>query len=107
MVTRDERMLAMAIFVLSLFTTIIGPLLIWLLKKDSSTFIDFYGKEYFNFLISYAIYSLIARILTIVLIGFLILPLLGVGYFLFTIIAAIKAYSGYKYRIPFVIRLFS
>jgi uncharacterized Tic20 family protein len=59
MVKSEERMLAAAIYVLSLFVPVIGPLIIWLLKKDESSFVDYHGKEYFNFLISYTIYSVV------------------------------------------------
>jgi uncharacterized Tic20 family protein len=49
MVKNEERMLAAAIYVLSIFVPVIGPLIIWLLKKDESSFVDYHGKEYFNF----------------------------------------------------------
>ena len=64
-----------------------------------------HGKEYFNFLISYSIYSFVSFILMIVLIGFLTIWLVGIYAFVFTIIAAVKAYDGKEYRIPLVIRL--
>ena len=34
----------------ALFTVFIGPLIIWFIKKDDSAFIDYHGREYFNFL---------------------------------------------------------
>ncbi|GER68234.1 membrane protein [Weizmannia acidilactici] len=105
MSTNDERMLSMLIFVSSLFTTVVGPLLIWLLKKDSSAYVDYYGKEYFNFLISYTVYGFAASLLIVVLIGFVLLPVVGLMYFIFTIVAAIKAYNGEMYRIPLIFRL--
>ncbi|MFD1706665.1 DUF4870 domain-containing protein [Siminovitchia sediminis] len=101
----NERMLAMAIYITSFFTTIIGPLLIWLLKKDDSDFIDFHGKEYINFLISYTVYSIVASVLMLILIGFILLPIIGILAFVFTIIAAIKAYNGEIYHFPFVFRV--
>src|SRR5699024_4841498 len=73
----DERIFAMLIYLTSFFTTIIGPLLIWLLKRDDSKFVDFHGKNYLNFLISFVIYGIIAVILKILLIGFILLPIVG------------------------------
>lgn len=101
MITQEDRLMAAAIYVLSFFTTIIGPLIIWIIKKDDSEFINGHGKAYFNFMISYFIYGVISGILVLVLIGFLLLPLVGVAAFVFTIIAAIKAYYGETYKIPF------
>lgn len=104
MPTKDEKLFAVLIYVLSFPTPLLGPLVIWLLKKDSS-FIDYHGREYFNFLISYTIYSIIAGILILIGIGLIILPVLGVAAVVFTIIAAVRAYEGTEYRIPFIIRI--
>lgn len=46
--SNDDRIFAMLIYVSSFFTTFIGPLIIWLVKKDSP-FVDYHGKAYFNF----------------------------------------------------------
>ena len=54
-----DKLWAMAIYLSSFFFVLIGPLVIWLIKKNDSDFIDYHGKEYFNFLISYTIYFLI------------------------------------------------
>ncbi|UII54435.1 DUF4870 domain-containing protein [Cytobacillus spongiae] len=105
MPSNDERLLAAGIYVISFFTNFIGPLIIWLLKKDDSSFIDYHGKEYLNFLISYTIYSIVSSILMLVLIGFVLIWVVGVLAFVFTIIGAVKAYEGNEYRIPFVFRI--
>lgn len=101
----NEKILATAIYVTSFFSAVLGPLIIWLIKKDESPFINYHGKEYFNFFISYTIYSLVAGILCIVLIGFLILPVVGLLAFIFTIVGAVKAFDGEAYRIPFIFRI--
>lgn len=100
----DERLMAMLIYLSSLFTSFIGPLVIWMMKRDESDFVDFHGKEYINFLITYTIYFAVAGLSMIVLIGFILLPLLGAMLFIFTIMAAIKAYGGAMWRIPLIIR---
>jgi len=101
----DERLWAMLIYVTSFFTTIIGPIIIWLIKREESAFIDHHGKEYFNFILSYFIYGIAASILMIILIGFILAPLVGIAAFVFTIVAAVKAYQGEMYRIPLIFRL--
>ncbi len=105
MVERDDRILATMIYVISFFTTFIGPLVIWLLKKDESEFIDHHGREYFNFLISITIYSIIGGILVLVLVGIFVLIVIGIAAFILTIIAAIKAFEGEYYRFPFIFRI--
>ncbi|PLT35000.1 DUF4870 domain-containing protein [Bacillus sp. V5-8f] len=104
MVNNNERLLAALIYFISFFTVFIGPLIIWLIKKDDSRFIDFHGREYLNFMISYTLYTVIATILCFVLIGFLVIPIIGIIAFIFTIIAGVKAYDGKEYRIPFIFR---
>ncbi|MDQ0217890.1 DUF4870 domain-containing protein [Peribacillus cavernae] len=105
MLNKDEKLLAALIYIASFFTAFIGPLIIWLIKKEESSFIDFHGREYLNFLISYTIYGIVATVLCFVVIGFLILPVLGLAGVIFTIIAAVKAYEGKEYRIPLIFRI--
>ncbi|WP_230200094.1 DUF4870 domain-containing protein [Bacillus niameyensis] len=100
----NDRVLAAVIYIVSFFSSFIGPLIIWLVKKDESSFIDFHGKEYMNFFISYTIYAIVSGILCIVLIGFLLLPIVGVAWTVFTIMGAVKAYDGQAYKIPLIIR---
>ncbi|MCM3692673.1 DUF4870 domain-containing protein [Neobacillus niacini] len=105
MVKSEERMLAAILYVVSLFFPIIGPLVIWLLKKDESSFINYHGREYFNFFISYTVYSVISGILVFLLVGIFLLWILGIMALVFTIIAAVKAYEGNEYRFPLVFRV--
>ncbi|CAM3742522.1 DUF4870 domain-containing protein [Mesobacillus zeae] len=105
MPSNEERMLATGIYIISFFTAFIGPLIIWLMKKDESSFIDYHGREYFNFFISYSVYALISFILMIVLVGFVLFWILGIAALIFTVIGAVKAFSGEQYRIPFIFRL--
>lgn len=102
--SNDEKLMGMLIYLLSFFTAIVGPLIIWILKKDESEFINYHGKEYFNFMISMAIYGIISTILILVLIGILLLSVIGIVTIIFTIIGAVKAYNGERWKIPFIIR---
>ena len=103
--SNEERLLAAAIYAISFFTIFIGPLVIWIVKKNDSNFIDYHGREYFNFLITYSVYGLISGILVVVLVGFLLFPIVGLLAVVFTIVGAIKAYEGKEYRIPFIFRI--
>lgn len=105
MISQEDKMLAMLIYLISFFTAVIGPLIIWLLKKDESDFIDYHGRQYLNLFISYTIYTMISAILIFLLIGLALLPIVATAGFIFTIVAAVKAYSGEYYRIPLIIRI--
>ncbi|WP_063672291.1 DUF4870 domain-containing protein [Dyella thiooxydans] len=83
----------------------LGPLVIWLVKKDTMPFVDDQAKEALNFNITVMIAGAICWILVFVLIGFLLLWALAIVWIVFTIIAAIKANEGVAYRYPFALRL--
>src|ERR1700746_1918665 len=84
---------------------ILGPLIVWLMKRGDSPELDAYGKESLNFQISMLIYDAVAAILCIVLIGIPILIGLWVLNTVFFIIASVTAGQGEFYRYPFTIRL--
>lgn len=105
--TEDARLFACLIYVLSFFVSIIGPLIIWLIKGNESYFVNKTAKNYFNFLISYTIWMIVASLLCLVLIGLIILPILGILVIVFTVVAAVKAYNGEEYLIPLSIRFFN
>jgi uncharacterized Tic20 family protein len=86
---------------------ILGPLIVWLMKRGDSPEIDACGKESLNFQISMLIYDAIAAILCIVLIGIPILIGLWVLNTVLVIIASVKAGQGQFYRYPFTIRFIS
>ncbi|MDO5708145.1 MAG: DUF4870 domain-containing protein [Andreesenia angusta] len=101
----NDRLIALVMYILSLFFPIIAPLIIWLIKKDESPFLDYHGKEYFNFLLSVIIYSIISVVLIIFFVGIFLIYIVGIYSLIATIVAAIKAYNGEYYRIPFTIRI--
>ena len=83
---------------------LIGPLAVWLLKREDDPFIDSQGKEAVNFQITMFIALIISGILVLVLIGFVLLILVGILMVVFPIIGAIKANDGTPYRYPISIR---
>jgi uncharacterized protein len=84
---------------------IIGPLVIWLMKKDEHPFIDANGKEALNFQISVSIYLLIGALSLFACIGVIVIPAILVADAILSIIAAMKASNGELYRYPLTIRL--
>ena len=86
---------------------LLGPLIVWLIKRDLSPEIDANGKESLNFQISMLIYDAIAFILCFVLIGIPILIALWILNTVFVIVASVKTNDGQFYRYPFTIRFIS
>ncbi|MCP2075222.1 UNVERIFIED_ORG: putative Tic20 family protein [Pseudomonas lini] len=87
------------------FGTLIGPLVLWQLKRETDPFIDAQGKEALNFQITVAIASAISLLLMVVVIGFFLFGLVAIGALVLTIIGGVKANEGQPYRYPFTWRL--
>lgn len=102
-VPQDARTMGMLAHLLGIFS-FLGPLIIWLLKKDEHPFVDDQGKEALNFQISLIIYYFIAGILCLILIGILLVFALLIVHYVFAILAAVKANQGEYYRYPLTIR---
>jgi uncharacterized protein len=92
---------------LHFFGHLLGPLIVWLVKRGDSPEIDAHGKESLNFQLSMLIYDAIAAILCIILIGIPILIALWILNTVFVIIASIRASEGKFYRYPITIRFLS
>jgi uncharacterized protein len=106
--TRTWNVLCHASALLGLFTHFIGhllgPLIVWLVKRGDSAEIDAHGKESLNFQLSMLIYDCIAGILCFIVIGIPLLLALWIANTVLVIIASIKASEGKFYRYPFTIR---
>jgi hypothetical protein len=83
---------------------IIAPLIIWLIKKDESPFVDDQEKESLNFQISISIYAVSAAVLTFVVIGVALLIALVIFDVIMVIVATVRANSGERYRYPLCLR---
>jgi hypothetical protein len=106
---KDERMWGMFCHLSALsgfvipFGNVIGPLIIYSLKKDEYPFVADQGKESINFQISILIYLMISALLLLLLVGFLFLMIVPLFAFILTIVAAVRANDGEKYRYPLCI----
>ena len=86
------------------FGNIAGPLIIWLLKKNTNTFVDEQGKESLNFQLSMTIYALFGALLFFMKMGmFFLLIIAGIN-FILIVLASIKALNGESYIYPFKIQ---
>jgi uncharacterized Tic20 family protein len=93
------------------FGCFLGPLVIWLLKKDTMPFVDDQGKEAVNFNLTLAIVGVVLLLFSIgtfgigLLIAWPLGALIALAWLIFTILAAIKASEGVAFRYPVSLRL--
>ena len=88
------------------FGNLIGPLVIWLIKKDTMPLVDRHGKEALNFQITVTLAAIVSFILIFALIGILLIWVVAIGALVLTIMAAVKVANGnLDYRYPIALRL--
>ena len=91
----------------------LGPLVIWLVKKDEIPAVDAHGKAALNFQLTVLIATLVGAAATIALlflfcIGLLFIPVvwaISIAGIVFAIIAGIKANEGTLYQYPWSLTL--
>ncbi|MCC6211207.1 MAG: DUF4870 domain-containing protein [Burkholderiales bacterium] len=111
-VSKDEQNWAMFCHLAALigfvvpFGNVIGPLVVWLIKRNEMPLVDTHGKEALNFQITVSIAFLICVPLMFVLIGIPLMVAVGLAALILTIMAAVKISNGnLDYQYPFAIRL--
>ena len=100
--TSDEKTLALLSHVLTFFFPLLAPLVIYLVKRDESSFVAAHAKESLNFQITLCI---ICIALFITIIGILLLWIVGIVAVVLVIVATIRASEGRLYKYPFTLRL--
>jgi uncharacterized Tic20 family protein len=110
-VNNDARMWAMLCHLSALagfivpFGSIIGPLIIWLIKKDDMPIVDIQGKKALNFQITMAIAYLVCFILIFAVIGLILMPIVAIFSFVMVVIASVKANDGKEFNYPLSLNL--
>ncbi len=83
---------------------ILGPLIVWLIKRTEMPDVDAHGKESLNFQISMTIYGIVCAFLILILVGIPLLIIGAIFWFVVVIIASVRANAGELYRYPLTIR---
>jgi uncharacterized Tic20 family protein len=96
---------ALAGLVLPMIGIVLGPLAVWLARRDQSAFVTAHAKEALNFNITVLLAAVACMLLMLVFIGFLLGAALFIAWLVMTLIAAIKASEGAIYHYPFALRL--
>ena len=86
------------------FGNVLGPLIVWMVKKDEIPAIDPHGKESVNFQISLTIYMIVSAFLILVIVGIFLMIGLAIFWAVVVIIASMRANEGGFYRYPLTIR---
>ena len=87
------------------FGSVIGPLAVWLTRRDRDPFIDQAGREALNFGISIAIYGSLVLVAALMLVGIPVLIAGVIAWAVLASLAAVKASQGQSYRYPLTMRL--
>lgn len=118
----DQKNWAMAAHLSALIAfvgvpSLVGPLVVWLMKKDESPFIASHSRDALNFNISALIYVVVGSLLFGVIgvltlgIGFLLaIPAAIIGFIVWLVLviqASMAASNGREYKYPFTINLIS
>lgn len=77
------------------------PILMWTTQKDKSEVVDAHGKNILNWMISVLIFSLIAAVLSIIIIGIPLLIAIWVCNVIFVIMAGMRANDGIVWKYPY------
>jgi len=99
--TSDEKTLALIAHIVTLVSNFIAPLIIYLVKKDESSFVTAHAKESLNFQLTVFIAAII---LIVTIVGILLLWILAIYTLILVIVATIRASEGKIYRYPFSIK---
>jgi uncharacterized Tic20 family protein len=102
--TSEDRNYAVVAHLLGILTMFVGALIVWLVKKDDSPFVDDQAKEAVNFQITIFIAQAVAGFLTMFAIGCFLLPAILIANFILCIVAALAASQGRWYRYPMTLR---
>ena len=95
---------ALAMFLAIPFGNILGPLVLWLIKRQEMPLVDEAGKKALNFQITMAIAYVVAIPLCFVIIGFLLLPAVAIFDIVMVILAAVRTSDGVEFNYPMSIR---
>ena len=86
------------------FGNILGPLIVWLMKRAESPSVDAHGKEALNFQISMTIWVLLAAATFLIVVGVVLFPAAIATGVVLTVFGTVKASNGVLYRYPLTIR---
>lgn len=103
-VSQDSKNMATLVWVLTIFFGFIPSLIFFLVKKDDA-YVQDQSKEALNWSITATIAYFAGAILTVVVIGLLVIPVVGIAHLVFCIMGALAVRDGKDFRVPVALRL--
>ena len=103
-VSQESKNTTLLTWIGTIFFGFIPALIVYLMKKDDS-YIQEQAKEALNWSITAAIGYIAGMLLMVVLIGFLVLPIVGICHLVFCIMGAVATSKGNSFKVPFAIRM--
>ncbi len=83
----------------------VGPLVIWLVKKDESAFVEDQAREALNFHLVVFVALLVSSAMLLCVVGIVVLPVVWILGIVLSIVGAMKANEGVRYRYPWIFRI--
>ena len=101
-ITQEDKTLAMLSYVLGIFTGFVGPLILWLVKKDQSKFVAYHALQALLLHAVVVAGYILSSFLVIVLVGFLTYPAFFILGLVYSILAGMAANRGEWFVIPVI-----
>ncbi len=98
-ISQEDRTMAMLAHILGVFTGFLGPLIIWLIKKDQSRFVAFHAMQALFFQVAI---NLVMLVLAVTVVLALAVPLVWVAGIVFGVLGGLAANKGDWYDLPVV-----
>lgn len=103
-ITQDSKNIALLAWIGTLFFGFIPGLILYLIKKDDA-YIQDQAKEALNWSITAMVAYFAAFILSFIVIGAFLIPIIGICHLVFCIMGAVATSKGNPFRVPFALRL--
>ena len=106
---KEQRMWAMFCHLSALagllfpFGSVIGPLIVWLVKKEEMPLVAEHGRKSLNFQLTMMIAYIVCFMLMFVVVGVILLPLVALFSLIMVVVSAIKANDGKEVNYPMAI----
>lgn len=110
-VTSDDRTWGVLVHASALagffvpFGNVLGPLLVWAIKREESRFVNENGTAALNFQISWTIWMVLALASLLVLVGFVLVPVVALAWLVLVVLAIVEASEGSVYEYPLTLDL--
>ncbi len=101
-ISQDDKTMAMLSYILGVFTGFVGPLVLWLIKKDQSKFVAYHALQALLLHAAVTIGYILSSVLVVFLIGFITGPAFWILGLVFSILAGMAANNGDWYEIPII-----